>query len=330
MQILAILSIGLDRCLSIWTFFAIPPICCPQLHIGGVIFLSHQFTDHRNHMIFSREEAQHLPTDQPYILRISYSDWTEGHEHLMHCHPDIAEVLLILRGHGRYSIGLHRYAVEAGDVILCNGGVIHDEFPQTDQPYHTLCIGIKQLSLPGLPRNHLIAEEKIPIFHKLGQIEELSVLIQMIERHAVEQTPHYQMLCQNLMLALLELIQQMIVQSPSSPPNIQNALCARVEAYIYQHYTENLTIDQLGKIFLVSPYHLAHLFKQQTGYTLKQYILRRRIGEAQTRLTFSEDSVTRIAADTGFEDAGYFTRLFTKFVGMSPTEYRDYRNKHEL
>ena len=83
-----------------------------------------------------------------------------------------------------------------------------------------------------------------------------------------------------------------------------------------------LTLTQLGKLFYVSPYHLAHLFKRETGYTLKQYILRRRIGEAQTLLTNTQMGVKLIAQTVGFENPSHFGKLFTKLVGMSPTEYR--------
>ncbi len=103
----------------------------------------------------------------------------------------------------------------------------------------------------------------------------------------------------------------------------------QVEAYIYTHYQQDLTIEQLGKLFFVSPYHLAHVFKQYTGYTLKQYILRRRIGEAQDRLSYSSDSITQIAREVGFEDSAYFSRIFTKYVGMSPKFYREYRTKSD-
>ena len=53
----------------------------------------------------------------------------------MHCHERLAEVLLILKGSGRYTVDLRRYEVAAGDVVLCSGGALHDEFPQADQPY---------------------------------------------------------------------------------------------------------------------------------------------------------------------------------------------------
>ena len=67
------------------------------------------------------------------------------------------------------------------------------------------------------------------------------------------------------------------------------------------------------------------MFKQKTGYSVKQYLLRRRLGEAQIRLASTQDSVQRIAEESGFEDASYFSRIFLKYVGLTPSEYRKYR-----
>ena len=81
------------------------------------------------------------------------------------------------------------------------------------------------------------------------------------------------------------------------------------------------------RAFYISPYHLSHMFKQKTGYTVKQYLLRRRLGEAQIRLASTQDSVQTIAEELGFEDASYFSRIFSKYIGLTPTEYRKYRTR---
>lgn len=223
-------------------------------------------------------------------------------------------------------IGAQRYPIRAGDIILCNGGVVHDESHET---YQTICLDIKGLQPPDLPPNHIIAHNKTPIFHRPAQFDDLSALLQIILRQADQQAPLYLNICQQLMLSVLKLTEQMIREYGTENNIQQNELCAQVEAYIYTHYQQDLAIEQPGKLFFVSPYHLAHVFKQHTGYTLKQYILRRRIGEAQDRLSYSSDSITQIAREVGFEASAYFSRIFTKYVGMSPKFYREYRTKSD-
>lgn len=169
--------------------------------------------------------------------------------------------------------------------------MVHDESHET---YQTICLGIKGLQLPDLPPNHIIAHNKTPIFHRPAQFDDLSALLQIILRQADQQAPLYLHICQQPMLSVLKLTEQMILEYGTENNIQQNELCAQVEAYIYTHYQQDLTIEQLGKLFFVSPYHLAHVFKQHTGYTLKQYILRRRIGEAQDRLSYSSDALPRL------------------------------------
>ena len=85
----------------------------------------------RQRVVFTPQEAARLPQDRPYAAYICHYDWAEGeHATLMHCHERLAEVLLILKGSGRYTVDLRRYEVAAGDVVLCSGGALHDEFPR--------------------------------------------------------------------------------------------------------------------------------------------------------------------------------------------------------
>lgn len=279
----------------------------------------------RHHRIFSREDASALPEGQPYIAYISYSDWMDGHSTLMHRHEDLAEILLILQGHGRYTIDLRCQEVSAGDVILCNGGALHDEFPQTNEPYQTLCMGVGNLLLPGLPACCLIEPTADTLFHKPEQYEDLKQLFCQIDRYAAEQELGYQALCQYLMLATLELIKRMVQGRLGRSQPMETSVFAQVARYLDQHYAEDIPIEQLVSQFYISPYHLSHMFKQKTGYSVKQYVLRRRIGEAQIRLANTKDTVQTISEAVGFEDTSYFSRIFSKYTGFTPTEYRKYR-----
>lgn len=278
-------------------------------------------------VIFTDEQAEKLPKGEPYAAYIAFCDWTQGHQVMMHRHEDIAEILLILKGHGRYSVGLHRCEIEGGDVILCNQDVPHDEFPESDETYETLCLGVKGLQLPELAAGQLIGDDRIPVLHHPSQFAEMETLMRMILKHATQKTHMNRMLCQHLMLAVLDLTQQMTAGTKPEPMPQEHELIVRVERYIDQFYARDLSIERLSQRFYISSYHLAHLFKKYTGYTIKQYILRRRVGEAQVMLYDTTDSISEIAQAVGFEDAAYFSRLFSKYVGMSPREFREFRVK---
>ena len=85
---------------------------------------------------------------------------------------------------------------------------------------------------------------------------------------------------------------------------------------------EPITLQSMGEALHISPYYLSHVFKQMSGYSPVQYLLRRRIGEAQTLLITTDLSITRIAEMVGYDTQSYFNLQFTKNVGMPPGKFR--------
>ena len=66
------------------------------------------------------------------------------------------------------------------------------------------------------------------------------------------------------------------------------------------------------------------LLEMSALYAESAAALRRRIGEAQIRLINTKDTVQTISEAVGFEDTSYFSRIFSKYTGFTPTEYRKY------
>lgn len=110
----------------------------------------------------------------------------------------------------------------------------------------------------------------------------------------------------------------------------ENALAAagkkqqlvEVRQHLEQHFAEKITLDQLAEQFYMNKYYLAHLFKEQFGVTVVEYLLNLRITHAKQLLRFSDQTTESIAAACGMSDANYFARVFRKVEGISPTEYR--------
>lgn len=103
------------------------------------------------------------------------------------------------------------------------------------------------------------------------------------------------------------------------------ALYDRMVRYVERNYRQNITLQEMAEQLHASQSYLSRLYKNCSGINLFDDILRRRIDKAKECLLASNWKVQDVAAYVGFEDAGYFSRVFKKQVGMSPKEFRHAR-----
>lgn len=275
------------------------------------------FVKREVHSLFAPEAMPRLL----YVSRTLPSD--QAHHRILHAHQDLAEVLLVCGGTGRYLIGETFYDVEAGDLLVYNSGIVHDEFSSEDNAVSSYCVGVSGLRLPGLRENALIADDAPALFRAGAEAEDLRLLYDMMYRCLLEDRAGCEALCHHLMLALLGRILQLTGDAPRRSGPEKGALGRQVQAYIDNHFSESITLQDIGKALHVSPYYLSHVFKETSGYSPMQYLLRRRIGEAQNLLISSGLPIARIAEQVGFETQNYFNLQFSKHVGMPPGKYRE-------
>ena len=95
----------------------------------------------------------------------------------------------------------------------------------------------------------------------------------------------------------------------------------RVAAYIHDHLTETIRLEDLASLAGLSPYHLLRAYRAATGFPPHQYQLQLRIRQAKQMLR-SGRQIADIAADLGFVDQGHLHRLFRRIVGVTPGQYR--------
>lgn len=99
---------------------------------------------------------------------------------------------------------------------------------------------------------------------------------------------------------------------------------ARLTTYILEYYSdEELSIESLSKALSFTPNYLCNLFKKETGKTINQYITELRIQKSRELLTETNHKLCDISRKVGYVDAKYFTKLFTKTVGIGPRQYRE-------
>lgn len=122
---------------------------------------------------------------------------------------------------------------------------------------------------------------------------------------------------------LTQLLTQLLlcVMKPARQ-NQMPVLMERIRTYLSNAYQEKTTLAQLGTKFGLSPCYLQKQFKQCYGQSPTEYLIFLRIVHAKELLRTTQKSIGEIAYATGFENLGYFTRLFKRQEGLTPQEYR--------
>lgn len=100
-------------------------------------------------------------------------------------------------------------------------------------------------------------------------------------------------------------------------------LTLAVTNYIQHHLSEPIRAEEIAKELFMSRPYLSAKFKEETGETLTDFILKEKTEEAKRLLRYSDKSFTAIGSYLGFSSPGHFSQVFKKYTGHTPTEYRD-------
>lgn len=92
--------------------------------------------------------------------------------------------------------------------------------------------------------------------------------------------------------------------------------------FIHLNLATTISLKEIAEILEITPNHLARVFKMETGETVVEYINHTRVKIAANRLKQTSLTVAEIAGNVGITDTNYFSRIFRKCMGCSPTEYR--------
>ena len=111
-------------------------------------------------------------------------------------------------------------------------------------------------------------------------------------------------------------------RSASQPSRRDARRVAEALRRIEAEAEEKLTLADLAREAATSPYHFLRIFRQVAGMTPHQYVLRTRLHRAAVRLRRSDEPVSAIAFDAGFNDLSTFNRRFRRLMGASPSAYR--------
>ena len=127
-------------------------------------------------------------------------------------------------------------------------------------------------------------------------------------------------------LLLIYLYRNLPAQYPSVKSNPAAGKAARIQHYIDSHFLEDITVDMLSHRFHLNRYYMMEFFKEVTGYTLKHYVVLKRISHAKNLLYYSDKNISEIAIECGFNSVSNFIRSFKNHEGVTPLSFRKLNN----
>lgn len=119
-----------------------------------------------------------------------------------------------------------------------------------------------------------------------------------------------------------ELIRRILDNELDNLPTMHNAVRNSL-MQLAKHYSQKITLEQVAKLVFVSAPHLSFLYRKHLGMTFKQLLLQVRIEKSKRLLRHSKKlQVTHISYEVGFHDLSHFEKVFRKFVGIKPLQFR--------
>lgn len=220
------------------------------------------------------------------------------------------DLTFVVGGRANYYINGEQYTVEAGDIIYVPEGSVREAHTFEDSPMHAYPFNFYWAG----SHNHV----HLPFETVTKNLITREILDYIREFHQawMNKQPFYKLKTR----ATFELILHRLLSSyyrqsnPLIDPRIEKAM-----AYIADHYSEEITIQDLSELVHLHPVYLGKLFKKQTGSTFRQYMNRIRINNAEMMLSSGDFTVTEAAERCGFNDISYFSNIFKAMKGYPPS-----------
>ena len=107
----------------------------------------------------------------------------------------------------------------------------------------------------------------------------------------------------------------------------KSKLVIDVANYVQHHLSEAINTEDIAKALFISRSRLSSNFKAETGENLVDFILREKTEEAKRFLRYTDKTAAAISAYLGFSSQSHFSRVFKKYTGKTPNEYREIHNR---
>ncbi|MEC0169615.1 AraC family transcriptional regulator [Paenibacillus graminis] len=242
--------------------------------------------------------------------------------------PSVHDYYLIhtvLAGEGSFQSSTVTQQCQKGDTFVIFPGSLFSYQADVQNPWYYAWVALQGTGVSGLLSDIGITKER-PLLHT----ENISELHRLYERTRLcfkqSAYPRLESLEASgwTRLLLHHFGQDNLALLPARPKELPEIIDRQIDQairWISLQFHQQISIDHMAATLGYHRAHLSKAFKQKTGLSPKQYLLKMRMDKAKSLLSGTL-TIDQVASSVGFNDALYFSRQFRKFSGMSPSEYR--------
>lgn len=263
-----------------------------------------------------------------------------------HWHEEI-ELQYIQSGQAYITCDEDNFPVSKGDIIFINQEVRHFVTPagadgvifSSIVVHPSFILGLGQLELENRYVNPIIANRSFNYLHIAVDdplYQQFLPPLQQLVTLNQDCPTGYELLSKSYILQLWKLIYDQLPDRQAAASKVSartaNQDAQRVKqamVYIQEHFMESVTLDDIAGSILVSKSECCRCFKRATGLSPIEYLMRYRIMESAKHMhRKTHESISEIAGAVGFNNTSYFNKIFKKYIGCTPTEYRQSLRKN--
>ncbi|EIV2906463.1 helix-turn-helix transcriptional regulator [Citrobacter braakii] len=266
---------------------------------------------------------EHINLNDKSIYFNRMKDMPANYYHWHQC----VEILSVSQGVGIALMEHQQYTVKPGRIFIFPPGKLHKVFVEQDARniYHrtTLHFNAPQIEqyLRDFPRQQMLLRqlcargEKARVF----DVGDVQPVIETLLSRFEEQIKSKSFSISDSAFLVMQLISLLPHQAQATG---QNTFSVSIIRWIETHFHQRCSLEDIASEMGCSRGHASRRFHEETGGTIQEYLMMRRIRQACELLLHTNSSVRDIAAQVGFSEYAWFITCFRKNMGKTPLQYR--------
>jgi AraC-like DNA-binding protein len=265
----------------------------------------------------------------PKILYTFEKKYSEHYIVKLHSH-DFLSIIYTLSGSSVYTINDIPYKVKKGDLLVLNPGIVHGKILNSGTEVVEFHAGFENFHLKGLSKNHLILDSTTPIITSSKYEQEFLKCCNDILSEQSRNEPGSELFLKALGMKLLVILLRATNEYKTSREKgvinfdtyDKSAIVNTITEFINENYMKELSLDIISQNMYLSPAYISKIFKEETGESPINYLIKVRLSKAEDYLKKGEITIKEIAHAVGYEDAYHFSKLFKKYYGYPPSNIK--------